>query len=201
MKDTKDINYTITFFSEWQCGSGLAAGADVDVLAIRDKDGLPYVPGKTVKGLVREAIETLYDFQKKDKSALIEIFGNSKDKNNKKIEDSDDNHTSLLMEKGKSFFTNAVMDKTLADKIKDNHAVEYLYRSVASTSILNNGIAQKHSLRKVETVVPVTLHGEILEVPDSLVEDINDALRYIKRLGSGRNRGLGRCDIKVGGEK
>ena len=47
------IDYSIEFFSYWHCGSGLAAGADVDELAIKDGDGLPYVPGRTVKGLLR----------------------------------------------------------------------------------------------------------------------------------------------------
>lgn len=30
------IDYSIEFFSYWHCGSGLAAGADVDELAIKD---------------------------------------------------------------------------------------------------------------------------------------------------------------------
>ena len=57
---TDCIDYTIEFFSLWHCGSGLAAGADVDERVIRDKDGLPYVPGRTVKGLLRDAADTLH---------------------------------------------------------------------------------------------------------------------------------------------
>ena len=52
-----DIKYKITFLTDWHCGSGLAAGADVDALVVKDKERLPYVPGKTMKGLVREAVE------------------------------------------------------------------------------------------------------------------------------------------------
>lgn len=44
-----DIKYKIEFFSNWHCGSGLAAGADVDALVVKDCNGLPYVPGKTIK--------------------------------------------------------------------------------------------------------------------------------------------------------
>ena len=54
-----DITYTIEFFSYWHCGSGLSAGADVDSLVIKDAKGMPFVPGKTIKGLIREAAETL----------------------------------------------------------------------------------------------------------------------------------------------
>lgn len=45
-----DVEYKITFFSNWHCGSGLAAGADIDELVIKDKDKLPYVPGAPLKG-------------------------------------------------------------------------------------------------------------------------------------------------------
>jgi CRISPR/Cas system CMR subunit Cmr4 (Cas7 group RAMP superfamily) len=56
---SKTIEYQIEFFSEWHCGSGLAAGADVDALVVKDKDKLPFVPGKTIKGLIREAADVL----------------------------------------------------------------------------------------------------------------------------------------------
>ena len=47
-----ELNYKIEFFSEWHCGSGLSAGADIDALAIKDSDGLPYIPGKTLRLLM-----------------------------------------------------------------------------------------------------------------------------------------------------
>ena len=51
----KDITFKITFFSEWHCGSGLSSGSDLDALVIKDKDNFPFIPGKTLKGLIREA--------------------------------------------------------------------------------------------------------------------------------------------------
>lgn len=53
----KDLTIKIEFFSPWHCGSGLSAGADVDSLVIKDINGLPFIPGKTIKGLIREAVE------------------------------------------------------------------------------------------------------------------------------------------------
>ena len=41
-----DIKYKIEFFSNWHCGSGLAAGADVDALVVKDAEGLPYLLGR-----------------------------------------------------------------------------------------------------------------------------------------------------------
>lgn len=62
-----NIKYTIEFYSQWHCGSGLSAGADVDALVVKDKDYMPYVPGKTIKGLVREAVETFYNSPRQPK--------------------------------------------------------------------------------------------------------------------------------------
>lgn len=59
---TKTINITIRFFSQWHCGSGTSAGADVDELVVKDKNGMPYIPGKTLKGLIREAVEDYVSF-------------------------------------------------------------------------------------------------------------------------------------------
>ena len=53
----KDLTIKIEFFSPWHCGSGLSAGADADSLVIKDINGLPFIPGKTIKGLIREAVE------------------------------------------------------------------------------------------------------------------------------------------------
>lgn len=70
----KTINYSIQIYTYWHCGSGLAAGADVDLLPVKNKKGLPYVPGKTIKGLVREAAETICSLQNLDID-LNECFG------------------------------------------------------------------------------------------------------------------------------
>ena len=51
--------------------------------------------------------------------------------------------------------------------------------------------------RKIETVVPCKLTGEILNVPDGAEKELEDAMHYIKRMGTGRNRGYGRCIITI----
>ena len=74
------IKYEIEFFSNWHCGSGLAAGADVDALVIKDNNGLPYVPGRTMKGLLRDAATNL----SVDKDVISNIFGVSGDEDDHK---------------------------------------------------------------------------------------------------------------------
>ncbi len=173
------IKYEIEFFSNWHCGSGLAAGADVDALVIKDEDGLPYVPGRTLKGLLREAATCLGD----DKEAINQLFGVSGDEKKH--------------ETGISFFGNAVLSAAERVYITEQKLQSHLFQSFASTKIGEDGIAEDHSLRKIETVVPCKLEGEILNVPDHAEGILEEAMHFIKRMGTGRNRGYGRCKITI----
>ena len=178
-----NIRYRITFFSPWHCGSGLAAGADVDALVVKDKNLLPFVPGKTIKGLVKEAVENMLEFMpKKEIVDVRKAFGYFDDKETKC--------------KGEMFFTNAELEESEQKAIISHNFQKHLYDSVASTAIQLNGIAKKHSLRRIEVAVPCELVGEIKNVPNELIQVIIYALKMVKRIGLNRNRGLGRCEIK-----
>src|SRR5690625_450439 len=48
----------IQIFSYWHTGSGMGKGPELDATVIRDSTGLPYLPGRTIKGLLREALLT-----------------------------------------------------------------------------------------------------------------------------------------------
>lgn len=181
-----DIKYTITFFSDWHCGSGLASGANLDSLVIKDNEGFPYIPGRTIKGLLREAAEEIKALQNEEKTDSDALFGTV-------FTDG--------FSTGSAFFSNAVLPREIRDLITSRQQTEYLYRSFASTAIDGkSGTAKKNSLRKMETVIPTTLEGQITNVPESCLELLSQSLKYIKRLGQGRNRGLGRCkfDVKEG---
>lgn len=187
----KTIKYQIEFFSEWHCGSGLAAGADIDSLVIKDKNGLPFIPGKTIKGLLRSAVGELLLLQgtnEKYKSLFIQTFGYFNSKENA------DNPTAS---KGETFFTNAELPKEQRAFIVEKKLNGYLYRSIASTAIDEHGVAKDFSLRRMQTTVPCRLEGEILEVPEAFSEQLINGLKFIKRLGVNRNRGLGRCKITL----
>lgn len=173
------IKYEIEFFSNWHCGSGLAAGADVDALVIKDNNGLPYVPGRTIKGLLRDAASNLSD----DKKTISSIFGVSGDEKKHQT--------------GCSFFGNATLPSAEYQYIVEQGLASHLYQTFASTRIDENGIAKDNTLRKIETVVPCKLEGEILNVPEGAEQIMENAMNYIKRMGTGRNRGYGRCKISI----
>ena len=195
----QDIKYQLTFHTDWHSGSGQSRGADVDALVVKDANGLPFIPGKVMKGLLREAMEELMFLQGKDaeptyRQAMIDFFGNSTDRNliqqvgGKEYE---------CMSRGIGFFTNVVLEESVAGEILKNHAAHFLYRGISRTKIDENGLAVDQSLRRMEVVVPCSLMGEIHQIPEILKEDLIHSLGYIKRMGFGRNRGLGRCTIQL----
>lgn len=175
------MKYKIEFFSNWHCGSGLAAGADVDALVIKDRKGLPYVPGRTIKGLLRNAASEL-GYSEND---IISVFGTAGERAN---------------QTGCATFSNAELSDHEVNEINKGQLAPYLYQTFASTAIDDEGIAKDHSLRKIETVVPCTLYGTIEGVSDNEPLIVN-AMKFIKRMGTGRNRGYGRCKFSPEGKE
>ena len=182
-----DIIYKLEFFSYWHCGSGLSAGADVDQLAVKDENGLPFVPGKTIKGLIREAAEELSGLNPDYYAAandLDTVFGKAPSLDNPDSQ-------------GCAFFSNAEFPNSDKRKIINEGLAKYLFDRINSTAIDESGIAKEHSLRRMEVVLPCILTGEIHNIPENVAATITDALRFVKRLGENRNRGLGRCMFTV----
>lgn len=185
----KTLKYNIEFHTYWHCGSGLAAGADVDALVIKDKNNMPYIPGKTIKGLIREAVDEIIGVRPNcfNEDDYLKVFGYLDDGGSEKKDEE--------MKKSDSFFTNANLveyKEIVKDKLQ-----RFLFTSISNTAIDPEGVAKEHSLRKIEVVVPCKLSGEIINVPDSMVKILSDAAKFIKNLGANRNRGLGRCTIIV----
>jgi CRISPR/Cas system CSM-associated protein Csm3 (group 7 of RAMP superfamily) len=180
----KDITYYITFFSEWHCGSGLSSGSDLDALVIKDKDRFPFIPGKTLKGLIREATEEIYG---SDSLVLKELFGHFDEKSL----DNSDSHS-----KGTAFFSDATISAKLKAKV-NKELTDFFYRDLTSTAIGKNSIAEAHSLRKMETTIPCELCAMIAGVDEKYIGELTKCMQWIKRLGQNRHRGLGRCKFEI----
>jgi CRISPR/Cas system CMR subunit Cmr4 (Cas7 group RAMP superfamily) len=174
------LTYQLKFYDYWHISSGLSAGARLDSTVIKDSDGLPYVAGKIIKGLSREMAELLDNHD----DFIQHCFG------------------SAGTDMGKCYFTNATLDETTAKQITTNYLQDNLYDIIASTKIDENGVAETKSLREIEVVVPLTLCGEIRDIPNNeYKEKMTRALKMIKRMGLNRNRGLGRCKFCFEGEE
>ena len=180
------INYELKFFDYWHVSSGLSGGAALDSYVVKDSLGLPYVPGKTIKGLVREMAELFWNQGDIDK-----CFGSRGSKEEQK----DNNDTT----QAQCYFSSATIDEKIAAEITSNKLESNLFEIILATKIDDNGIAVDNSLRDIEVVLPISLKGEIQNVSDEIAQNLKRALEMIKRMGLNRNRGLGRCEFVVKG--
>jgi len=175
-----ELTYKITFLSDWHCGSGLSGGAEADATVIKDDRNLPYIAGKTIKGLLKEALEDMAEVNQCTKEHINAIFGvEACDKNDKR-----------------AFFSNATLSEEEQNDITPALS-DFLYRNIASTQIKSNGTAKENSLRVMEVCIPITLEGKILDIDPKNVELIKKALKWVRHLGVNRNRGLGRCKFEI----
>lgn len=187
--ETDKINYAITFLSDWHAGSGLGSGADADAVVLKDSSNLPFLPGKTIKGLIKDSLLDIMEVQPQmiPKDFIDAHFG---------YEEKDENEKVLRTIPGSMFFSNAELPIT-----EKNEAIgivsQFLYRNLASTSINDVGVAKESSLRTMEVCIPLTIEGYINGIEKENIPKLEMGLKMLRHLGANRNRGLGRCSIEI----
>lgn len=187
------INYQIEFFSYWHVSSGLSGGTYADSVVNKDVNGLPYIPGRTIKGLLRDAAELICSFSKDSlvSSSFIEqVFGVHPSK-----EDLENEKQTTASE---VFFSNAELSNHLQRHL-NNGLKKSLYKIHSATQIDENGLAVDHSLRQIEITAPLVLYGFIDFFNDSPenITQLRNCMKGVKRLGLNRTRGLGRCKFTL----
>jgi len=183
------ITYQIEFSTYWHTGSGLSSGVDANLAVIKNEHGLPFIPGRTLKGLLREAAEILNELNTDlvSKDFITTVFGIGEDQS------INGEHRA-----GQCFFSNATLSKHLTGHLQ-NHPEEgkMLFSTIASTAINEKGIAKDQTLRQMEATIPLTLYATIESFPDDpeMVKQVNYCFQWIKKMGANRSRGLGRCEF------
>lgn len=183
------LKYKIELTSFWHTGSGLSSGTESDLVVIKDENGLPYVPGKTLKGLLREAAENINLLQPNlvTKHFINEVFGEKSDETG-----------DLPPKEAISFFSDGYLTETIRQHLNGNlDQKELLFRYISSTRIDNMGQAEDHSLRKTEVTIPLDLYAEIVDFNEEFESQMQYCFKWVKKLGYSRTRGLGRCKISI----
>lgn len=175
------INYKITFLDFWHLSSGLSGGAKMDSGVIKDSDGFPFVPAKTLKGVLREVANAHSEHFSSD--FINSCFGEEVQENR-------------VPKEGICHFSNANLSDST--KIQLQNLTRFLYAKIASTAIDENfGSAKNGSLREIEVVKPISLYGTIHNIPALHNQSMQNLLKSLKQMGLNRNRGLGRLKIEI----
>ncbi|MEQ1566459.1 MAG: RAMP superfamily CRISPR-associated protein [Myxococcota bacterium] len=183
----------------WHAGTGRGDGAALDAVVHRTAEGLPFLPGRTVKGLLRDAFQLAEHCQRVAAGRTNRWFGTPPPPT-----DADDREQKLEESRfdsvpGALTFSNAELGDAVTGPQWRRWAALHrkersaLFDALAATRIDANGVCMDHTLRTIEVAVPMALRGRI-DGPDDpeWVTDLGTALPLIRNLGTGRTRGLGR---------
>lgn len=201
-----DLILKLDLLSYWHAGSGRGAAALADALVVRDDAGLPYLPGRTVKGLVRDAMELAEAAGIVERGRTESWLGTPSGG----VRTGDDDEPERLLEArrhetepGVLWFGSAKLPESWLAWARSADSdgksiIDQLYAYVASTAIDKEGVAAEHTLRVSEVTVPMTLRA-VVKGPDEegWVEDVRAAIPLLRCLGARRQRGYGRVRAEV----
>jgi len=183
--------------SYWHAGAGRGGGAVLDAVVHRDGNGLPVLPGRHLKGLLRDALERAEAYQWPGYTNLAtRVFGARAG-----ADRSPD-----------SVATVRVGDAALPDELtawlagtsEGRALIPNLYRGIYATAVDHDtGTARDMSLRGIEVTVPLELRARIEPVsadgppPEGWADHLRDVLPLIDAVGAHRTRGLGRAVLSL----
>lgn len=210
MSQTQQL--TLDIQSYWHTGNGQGNGYHLDALCERDQDQLPMVPGRQIKGLLRQAVHRAEQWGWLEKLALPEgpmtthealLFGSTNQQ---------EERTATLP--GLLFVDSALLPDAERQWLaqSDTEATdlrEQLFGELYSTAIESDtGSAKRYSLRGTEVCIPLTMIAELslntTGLESRLIEQqqaylqsgtgwqvLETALPLLDAIGAHRNRGFG----------
>jgi len=177
---------------------------------------LPIIPGRTLKGLLRDAATQLQELGHPaiTESFITKVFGEAPKASTQEMPIAED---AERREIAVGNFSNALLSESLAtlllskptkedleseekEKLQINKTDQsLLYHLLSSTRIDDNGIAVDYSLRQIEVTIPLTLYAQIAHFPEeaAALAALKICMKWIKRMGVNRTRGLGRCRFSI----
>ncbi len=200
------LSLNMVMLSDWHISSGAGRPGDVDRLVRRDEDGLPYVPGRTLVGIWRDACETvafgLDDGDKRNEWKLWVDYLFGEQPNTNKAATKAPKQAALSV-------TSLHLPANLRDKlvIKENRELREALTFVKPSMSIDplTGYARQDHLMFHEMVRSgCVLVGEAeLELPEVKgAANVAKALlvagaQLVERLGGDRRRGSGKCRLTV----
>lgn len=193
--------FTLDFDSDWHLGSGSGRSGSVDASVVRDRNGLPYVPGTSMRGVLRHAAETI----------ALGLDGGKPDSWCEWVEWLFGSQPSLSRTDAPHSPTSGALRVGAARLSPD--AAAFLMRAHLSDAIVSirpgvqidteTGTARPDFLRMLEvapadtrligTIRPVT------DIPQTGLALLVAAASMVRAIGAKRRRGLGRCRLHLDG--
>jgi CRISPR/Cas system CSM-associated protein Csm3 (group 7 of RAMP superfamily) len=187
---------TIAVLSPWHAGSGRGDGPLTDALSVRDASGLPFLPGKTLKGLMRDALSTLAALGHCSEASVHEIFGASQDSGIDGMKRFGGREGQIVL----SDATLCPIEQLAQLRVwASQHPaeVEALFNQISSTALTEGRSVKEGSLRNIEFIRPITLYATLEGIDEPQANLIKQALPLVRGFGLRRNRGFGACELTM----
>jgi len=209
------MNVSVRFdlLSFWHAGTGRGGGADVDAVVARTPGGLPFLPGRTVKGLLRQATELGEACGALAAGTAETWFGTaveaaapstgSGDRGTRveRLEEARYRTRPGMLRVGSALLGRSPDERARWEAWAAAHPNEreLLLDRFASTQIGDTGVAEPGTLRAIEVAVPVPLHADVdfPDAPQGWQEQLASVLPLLRGVGSDRHRGLGRVQVSL----
>jgi CRISPR-associated protein Csx10 len=207
----------LTMGSDWHVGSGMGRPGNIDRLIVRDADGLPFVPAKTVRGIWRDSCERLCrgldGGQLGDWSRLVDrLFGSQPGLAKRRDNEESRDPTKYHDDPRKAPLESAVQIRSaripgplrkllIRDDRRLREAMTFVKPGVkidrrsgsAQTDFLRfEELARKGTI--VEAECRLAISSEFREVASAL---LIASTKLVERLGGKRRRGAGRCRLEI----
>lgn len=193
----------------WHAGTGAGNGQFADAVVNRGADGLPYLPGRSVKGLLRSAMELGEACNQVPERTTTRLFGSGLPEITGEPASIDTEQDRLFQEgrfsthPGELLFSSATMPQSWRQWAQSVGAsdprIRHFFHQISSTAVEDTGIVQDHSLRTIEVTIPLLLEATLVssnELNQEWKDHIKTILPLVRHLGAYRNRGLGRVELR-----
>lgn len=164
------LNVTMTLLSDAIFGAGYSIPGAEDIAVCKNEQGLPYLKGSTLKGLVRESVENLVEWTGLSKQLPKELFG--------------EEEWEGVTDERRIQFTSL----QLLNPPKDS---QICYQNRVFTA-LEQGTAKEGSLRMAACIRAGFAFGGQICCAQEDEEVVRQAFAGVKWLGTLRSRGFGR---------
>jgi len=192
----KQRKLRINFESDWHIGSGAGIPGSVDRQILRDRNGLPYVPAKTLTGILRDAAEWLAFNNAPGCSPdlLKSLFGTQPKTYNADGIDEPAQKARLSVRPGR-------IPRPLCSRLIDDPGLRdalFLVQPHVKVSRKTGRAEDAHlfSLELVRAGIPLESDVFLDEPTDCDETFLDTVIKAVRRIGGKRRRGAGKCRLE-----
>lgn len=187
----------IELLSDCLPGSGMGNSALIDTDCVFDAYGFPVIPGKRLKGCLRETAQKLLmmGYQEARDRQVEALFGDAQSEGSLLIGNAQIEGVQALKQQIDHYKSGEAREKTFL--LMPDAVREYYTCLHTRTAIGEDGVAKDRSLRTVRTVRKGNVFECDISFPaedEALVRTCAKALRHI---GTNRNRGFGHVHMEL----